>query len=190
MERIYIEDETFDKADFAQTGLMKGEYDNCIFTGCNFSGVDLSDMSFSECEMTDCNMSMAKLMKTAFKDVRFKNCKLLGLRFDECSHFLFSVQFENCVLHLASFYKSRLKKTRFINCNLKEADFTEADLTGAVFENCDLTDAHFERTLLEKADLRSAFNFSIDPGANEINGAKFSMSGLPGLLGKYKIVIE
>jgi fluoroquinolone resistance protein len=190
MERTYIEDEVFDKIDFTQQRIIKGEYDNCTFTGCNFSGTDLTEISFSECKMTDCNLSMAIIAKAAFKDVQFKNCKLLGLKFDECSDFLFSVSFELCVLHLSSFYKSRLKKTRFLGCNLKEVDFTEADLTSAVFENCDLTDAHFERTVLEKADLRTAFHYSIDPDINSIKGAKFSIEGIPGLLEKYKIVIE
>jgi fluoroquinolone resistance protein len=191
MERTYIEDEVFNKVDFTQEKITRGgEYDNCSFTGCNFSGTDLAEISFSECEMTDCNLSTVTLSKTGFRDVKFRNCKMLGLRFDDCSDFLFSVAFENCVLDLSSFYKSRLKKTRFVNCSLKEVDFTEADLTSAFLDKCDLTGAHFERTILEKADLRTAFNYSIDPEQNRVAGARFSMNGIPGLLLKYKIVIE
>jgi hypothetical protein len=43
---------------------------------------------------------------------------------------------------------------------------------------------------LEKADFRSAFNFSIDPEMNRMKKAKFSRTGVFGLLHKYNIEIE
>src|SRR5690606_41192376 len=72
--------------------------------------------------------------------------------FRSCSELLFSVDFDNCLLNLSSFYKRNLKKTKFTNCSLHEVDFTEANLALAVFENCDLAGAVFEHTNLEKAD--------------------------------------
>jgi len=135
-------------------------------------------------------MSMAALHNTSFNNVSFRSCKLLGLHFDECAKILFSVRFENCVLNLASFYKMNLKKTVFLNTSLQEADFTEADLTSSDFSGCDLTLAVFERTNLEKADFRSSTNYIINPAVNKIKKAKFNLSGLPGLLTSYDIVIE
>ena len=73
---------------------------------------------------------------------------------------------------------------------MQETDFAECDLTEAVFNNCDLMNAIFDSTILIKADLRTAFNFSINPEQNNIKKAKFSINGLPGLLGKYDIEIE
>jgi uncharacterized protein YjbI with pentapeptide repeats len=84
----------------------------------------------------------------------------------------------------------KLKKTRFKNSNLSEVDFTEADLTNSLFENCDLSGARFERTILEKADLSTSHNYSIDPELNKIKKAKFSILGIAGLLDKYDIEIE
>jgi hypothetical protein len=43
---------------------------------------------------------------------------------------------------------------------------------------------------LEKADFRTAFNYSINPETNRIKKAKFSKEGLNGLLDKYDIEIE
>ncbi len=83
-----------------------------------------------------------------------------------------------------------LKKTTFKNLNLYEADFTGCDLTGSVLDNCDLTRATFESTVIEKADLRTAFNYSIDPEINRIKKAMFSLSGVTGLLEKYDIDID
>jgi len=124
------------------------------------------------------------------REVRFKDCKLLGLNFNDCNTFLMDVFFENCQLSLVSFYKLPLKDTVFKNCNLQEADFTEADLSAAVFENCDLERSVFENTVLEKTDFRTAFNYNIDPSANRIQKAKFSTNGLQGLLTKYNLDIE
>jgi uncharacterized protein YjbI with pentapeptide repeats len=83
-----------------------------------------------------------------------------------------------------------MKKTVFAKCKLHEADFTETDLSLAVFAECDLTRAIFENTNLEKTDLRTAFNFSIDPSRNKVKKAKFSASGLSGLLGRFDLDIE
>jgi uncharacterized protein YjbI with pentapeptide repeats len=56
-----------------------------------------------------------------------------------------------------------------------------------IFENCDLAGAIFENTILERADFRTARNFSLDPEINQIKKAKFSLADLPGLLLKYDI---
>jgi hypothetical protein len=48
----------------------------------------------------------------------------------------------------------------------------------------------FEETNLEKTDLRTAYNYTIDPDKNKLKKAAFSLNGLPGLLSKYDIVIE
>ncbi|NTU98279.1 MAG: pentapeptide repeat-containing protein, partial [Chlorobiaceae bacterium] len=89
-----------------------------------------------------------------------------------------------------SFRKLKLRKTVFQKCDLREADFTETDLSGSSFAECDLLLALFHHTNLENADLRSAFNYSINPGDNRLRKAKFSMNGLGGLLDCYGIEIE
>jgi uncharacterized protein YjbI with pentapeptide repeats len=73
---------------------------------------------------------------------------------------------------------------------LQQVDFTEADLSGADFADCDLLQATFDNTILEKADLRTAVNFSIDPERNKLKKAKFTTAGLAGLLDKYNLLID
>jgi len=63
-------------------------------------------------------------------------------------------------------------------------------LTSSVFDNCNLLQAVFDRTILEKADLRNSYNYSIDPEINRIKKARFSILGISGLLDKYDIDIE
>lgn len=129
-------------------------------------------------------------MDTGFQEVKFKDCKRLGLHFENGNDFLFSVNFEGCNLNLASFYQRKIKKAKFKDCTLVETDFSETDLNMAIFNNCDLSGAIFDRTNLEKADFRTSFNFSIDPEINTLKKARFSRSELSGLLDKYKLDIE
>ena len=115
---------------------------------------------------------------------------MLGLRFENCNQVGLSVSFKNCNLNLSSFFRTKLKKTTFTGVKLQEADFSECDLSSSVFDECDLTRAAFQGTIIEKADFRTSFNYSIDPENNRIKGAKFALAGVPGLLDKYNLEIE
>jgi uncharacterized protein YjbI with pentapeptide repeats len=189
MKQEFI-DKTFDKRDYKENPLKKGEYENCSFTSCDLSGTDLSDIMFIDCRFTGCNLSLANINNTVFRDCVFGECKLLGLRFDSCNKFGLAFRFEQCTLNHSSYYKTKIQGTLFKNSQLQEADFSECDLTGSVFDHCDLTRALFEQTILEKADLRNAYNFSIDPERNRLKKARFSLTGVPGLLDKYHIDID
>jgi len=64
-----------------------------------------------------------------------------------------------------------------------------ANLNKAIFKACDLSGAIFSETILEEADFRTAFYFSIDPEKNKLKKAKFTSNGLQGLLHKYQLNI-
>jgi uncharacterized protein YjbI with pentapeptide repeats len=189
MVKTYVESQDFKGKDYTQKPLDLAEYENCSFTDCNFSGTDLSDIFFVDCVFESCDLSNAKLNETAFRTVRFKHCKLLGLHFDDCNAFLLSLGFDTCVLNYSIFFKLKLKNTHFENCRLEEVDFTETDLSNAIFGQCDLQKAVFENTNLQGADLRTAYNFSIDPEQNRIKKAKFSAQNIVGLLDRYDITV-
>ncbi len=180
----------FEKIDYTTSMLPRGEYENCIFKNCNFYNIDLSNYKFIECKFDGCDLSLVKVRNTTLNDISFLNSKLLGIQFQECNSFLFSVSFANCVLKMSVFYKLKLKKYKFNNCNLQEADFTDADLSNSIFDNCDLQRTVFYNTNLEKADFTTSFNYSFDPERNRIKKARFSRLGVTGLLDKYNIEIE
>ncbi len=133
---------------------------------------------------------MVNLVETQLNDVRFNNCKILGVKFEYCNPNLFRVGFRGCTLNHSTFYQMRMKKTLFRNCQLQEVDFTETILHEAVFDQCDLTGAAFSYTQLQKANFSTAFNFTIDPETNQLKKAVFSCDNLTGLLGKYDLVIR
>jgi len=190
METTYFEDLEVHTKDFTEVPLVPGNYENCSFSHCNFSSSSLSGISFAECNFIHCNLSMVQLHNTALKDVKFKDCKLLGMHFEHCSPFLLKLHFESCILDLCSFYKLKLAKTPFTHCSLKETDLTETDLSNVLFNDCDMQGAIFYNTILEKADLRTAYNYVLDPENNRLKKARFSLQGITGLLHKYDIFIE
>lgn len=183
----YLSDIEINKATLLESALQQGEYENCIFSELDLANFDFSHFKFIKCRFESCNLSLTRLSKTAFQEVHFKDCKMMGWRMDQCSDFSLSVSFENCLLQHASFYKKKLARTRFENCQLQEADFTECDLSYAELIDCDLNLAVFVDTNLEKADLRTASRYTLDPEQNKIKRAKFSWPALAGLLHKYDI---
>lgn len=186
MPHLYFADQVFKDS----KTIEKGNYEACRFLNCILPNSDLSEVKFIECEFENCDFSSSTLYDTSFNNVFFKDCKLLGLRFENCNSFLFSIDFKRCNLNLSSFFQMNPKSISFRNCNLKEVDFSEANLIETVFENCDLDSAIFKKSNLRKTDFRSSYNFSVDPQINNIQQAKFSLQGLPGLLEKYHLDIE
>lgn len=183
------EDQTFTKLPAAHLKAAQ-TYEHCKFISCDFSNAYLDGLVFIDCTFEDCNLLLASVGATGFQNVVFKRCKLSGVNFGKGRDFLFEVNFEGCILDNAIFYQKKNKKGKFTDCSMIETDLTEADLTEAKFINCNLHRAFFSRTILKGADLRSSYNFSIDPDDNTVKKAQFSLHGLPGLLGKYDIKIE
>lgn len=183
-------DKKYSKTNFTEQFLPKGDYENCIFENCDFSNSDVSETKFIDCTFTACNLSMTKLNNSVFRDCTFIECKMLAVHFEDCNEYGLSFSFTNCLLNHSSFYQTKMKGLDFKTCQLVEVDFTQCDLTQASFSNCDLLNAKFENTVLEKADLRTARNYSIDPTINKIRKAKFTLPDVLGLLDKYDIEIE
>jgi uncharacterized protein YjbI with pentapeptide repeats len=186
----FIENKLFEKENLSDQGLPSGEYVACEFRFCDFSNSSLAGSKFDSCTFFECNLSLVKLSGTSFQDVSFTNCKLLGLHFEECNPFGLTFTFTSCQLNHSSFYQLKMKNQIFSKCHLEEVDFTESDLMEASFDECILLGARFENTNLIKADFRTAQHYSIDPTINRIKKAKFSLSGIPGLLAKFDVVIE
>ena len=184
-----IEDKTFTKITAEAFSGYNNTYENCSFINSELSYADLSSITFVNCKFQGCNLTLIRLSDTGLQDIHFKDCKLSGADFSKSRDFLFEVNFEACILDNAVFYKKKNKGARFTDCSMTETDFTEADLTDAVFVNCNLNRAFFSRTILKNADLRTSYNYTIDPDINMLKKARFSVHGLPGLLAKYDIRI-
>ena len=190
MQKNYTADQRFDKKDFTTSPLSFGDFEQCHFIQCNFNGVDLNDFNFINCEFVECNLSLAQINGTTFQEVNFTNCKMMGFNLETSNKFGLKVKFNQCILNDSSFYEVQLPKTHFKDCALEHVDFAYADFSQTFFENCNLKNAIFEQTNLEKANLISSFNFSINPTQNKIKNAKFSKENCLGLLDIFNVKIE
>jgi uncharacterized protein YjbI with pentapeptide repeats len=188
IEAIY--EKTFTDVDYTNQKPNGNEFARCIFKNCNFSNCDFTNLEFMDTQFDNCNLSMIKTANTQLKNVKFINCKMIGIDLSICNSFLLAVGFDKCILDYSTFQRKKIKNTIFNDCAVKEVDFTEADLTSSGFLNCDLTRSTFQNTILEKADFRTARNYSFDLNLNRVKKAKFSTSGVIGLLDKYQIIIE
>jgi uncharacterized protein YjbI with pentapeptide repeats len=79
-----------------------------------------------------------------------------------------------------AFTGSKVRECYFTNTCLNSANFDGAELSGTTFHNCDLC----------KADFSRATQYSIDPSANKIKKAKFSLPEVVGLLQGFDIIID
>ena len=189
-ELAYFAGQKFENVSRKANPPKPGEYENCRFLNCDLEECNFSDFVFTDCEFIGCNLSLIKLTQTTFRDAKFQSCKMLGIHFEECNDFGLSFRFDNCTLDHSSFYGTKINKTIFRDSRLLEVDFSESDLTDSSFLNCDLSGALFENTNLEKTDFLTSYGYSLDPERNRLRKTRFSSNGLPGLLGKYDIIIE
>lgn len=189
MEDLIHIQKTFDKVIWIGKRINNREFEDCVFQNCDFSNSNFSNNTFMDCEFINCNLAMTDLTGTSLKTVRFKDCKLLGIHFSKCTDFLFTVNFQDCVLDYSSFANKKMPKTKFTTCSMKEVNFVGTNLTNSVFENCNLDNAVFNDTQLAGVDFTTAYNYKIDPEFNPMKKAKFSSQGISGLLDKYDIKI-
>ncbi len=186
----HIVDKVFEKIDFSQQKLPKGEYEHCRFINCQFNGCNLSHYRFIDCEFENCEMSLVVFDQTALQNVKFKTTKLTGVSFEKCNPFLLTLKFDQCKLNLASLANLNIPGTHFLSCDMVEINLTGTYLRDAIFDNCDLDHAIFYKTDLTNADLRTAYNYIIDPENNRLKNARFSFPACKGLLTKYDVCIE
>ena len=85
--------------------------------------------------------------------------------------------------------QSFIEDETFKGVNFKESPLEKATYESCTFNNFDFLNAKFDNTILEKADLRSSFNYTINSENNRLKGAKFSLKEVVGLLSQYQIKI-
>jgi len=119
----YITDQTFEGISCEE--LTLAEYENCVFKGSSFNKADLSNFTFVDCEFIACDLSSIRSKKTSFRDVYFRDCKLMGIHFEDNSR-LIEVDFTEASLEGVSFEGCNLTGSVFQMSNLEKSDFSGA----------------------------------------------------------------
>lgn len=183
------EGQVFKSEDFSKKSLESNSFINCSFDRCNFSESILRNAKFCSCTFTNCNFSLIKLEGSRLQDVWFVDCKIVGAEFFKCDKTFFSVFFKNSLLHYCNFSDLIMKNATFNGCKLKENHFTNTYLVSADFSHADLSGTIFHKCDLSKADFSTATQYDINPEANKIKKAKFSLPEAANLLKGFDIII-
>ncbi|MCP3967235.1 MAG: pentapeptide repeat-containing protein [Lentisphaerae bacterium] len=188
-DSIY-EDETFKQIN--ATGLVFGkkEFFGCTFKNCDFSKSNLTNAVFEDCTFNSCNLSLCNVLNTSFRMIEFKHCKLTGIDFCDVNTFSLDIKFYNSRVQMCSFSDLDLKGGCFKFCQIFESDFFGTNLQKVSFQNSDLAQSKFQDVNLEKANLKGAKNYQINPLINIINGAIFSLPEAISLLNAFEIKLD
>ncbi|MGL1892806.1 MAG: pentapeptide repeat-containing protein [Spirochaetaceae bacterium] len=186
----YIENEIIDSLQGADKSIIYKVFSNCTFNSCDFSNTNFSETTFEDCIFNDCNFSVSNFFQTKFRGVKFDGCKLLGLNFRKCDQFVIDFEFNNCLIQGCSFSDMKLNKIKFLKSSVIDCDFFDSFLSGADFSGCDLSETNFLHSDLRKANFKGAKKYIINPSANKIEKAIFSLPEAMSLLRDYKIIIK
>jgi fluoroquinolone resistance protein len=187
-------DSEYDNQNFVNISLRQSiisriEFQSCTFEKCDLAHSTLTECRFLDCTFQGCDLSLMKPNGSSFTNCTFKTCKLVGINWLEASK-QFSVDFDDCIINLSSFFGINLKRRKITNCIAHEVDFTESNMTEC---DCNMTDFNksiFSRTNLTKANLKEAINYSIDFRSNTLTKTKFSLPDAMSLLDFLDIVVS
>ena len=181
-------DHLFENIDFSIQELNFDRYENTTFKNCNFS--DFSHVDFTDCTFETCNLSNVKFNNCKLDQVSFYGCKMVGAQFSQSKEFGFEIHAVECNLDYSSFDRKKLNKSSFEKCSFQESNLTQCDFSKAKLNQCDFKGALFDQTNLTGVDMRSCYQFQIDPTQNFIKKAKFRAQDLAGLLYRFNIIIS
>ena len=181
--------EKFSETSFSDKDLTGHVFEDCSFDKCELRDAILTRTRFIDCKFKSCDLSNAVLKSATFRDVAFDDCKLLGLQWAQLAT-LVNPSFRESNLNYCGFVGLKLKKTTFYKCNLRETDYSQADVSESDFRESNLLNARFNGTSLLKSDFRGAKDYLIDPIANQVRGARFTLPEAQGLLAGLGVVID
>ncbi len=185
-----FETQEFTQKNFSLHIFEGDSYVDCTFKGCQFNEADLGGAAFSNCRFENCNLSLVKVAACRFHQITFLETKFVGVQFYTCEKKFFTLNAIGCILDNCNFSDLKMKRARFDRSKIKECYYLRSDLTEASFAEADLAGTIFHECNLARADFRGAINYNVDPKANQIKKAKFTMPEAMALLSHFDIVLE
>jgi uncharacterized protein YjbI with pentapeptide repeats len=190
----FLTGDDFYKKKFSNISLsgkaLKGkEFENCIFDKCKFIDVSFNKCRFIECVFKNCLLSAIKPYGSTFNEIKFVDCKVIGVDWTKASRVLF-LSFLRCNISYSNFSYLAFSKFKAKKCVAKEVSFIGSGLSGAVLTKTDFGKSRFNNTDLTGADFRKAYNYFIDIRFNKLKGARFSLPEASNLLKSLDLIIE
>ena len=139
----------------------------------------LESQTIEECIFENCDLSNQRFIKKSFGRVIFRNCKLVGTTFFDCSlrdiSFCDSlskyINFSGCkmssmIISNCDFSYATLEENVFHNIfvdhvNFSNAEFVKLNLKGIDFSSSDITNVLFERNMVEGMIINYSQSFEL-----------------------------
>ncbi len=174
--------------------LSRASFSDCSFTKCAFAGAVFRDGAFIDCLFRECDLSSIKVPDTNWVNCRFVGSKVIGVDWAEAggahSKLPLSLAFEGCNVSYSSFFGLSVTGLVVERCIAYEVEFGEANLSDGVFTGTDFHGSTFHHTNLSRADFSGAKNYTIDPTANTVKRAIFSLPEAVSLLRGFEVILR
>lgn len=192
MEKQYYQGEIFEGEDFP--ALENAEFNDCTFRGCRWDSLRIKNCSFLSCTFERCAWSGVVFSFCQMRDAWFSGCAFRSIAWGGLQGRSALVQpfgkAERCEFRYNEFSGMNFIRFDFSSCRLGDCTFDDCRLTEADFHGVPLGGTQFSRCDLRKADFREATGYTIDPSANQMQGARFSFPDVVALLGGFGLKIE
>lgn len=175
-----VDDGSFHEgAAFTGLDLREERWSDVELLDCTVSDSDFGEATFDRCSFEDvtfarCDLSIVKLGGSAFRGVRFVDCKLTGIDWSRAHDLTFEVSFADCVLDFSAFVGMKLKGLKATGGKAHNVVFADSDLRDITFERIDLAGTSLTGNDLRGADLSTCTNVELEPNTNRLH-----KTGLP-----------
>jgi uncharacterized protein YjbI with pentapeptide repeats len=181
--------ETFLKLVLTEEIIESKVFEECEFTDCIFTGCRFEKCRLLNCKFEKCDLSNIIPMNSEFREVKFANCKAIGIDWTRAGK-IKELSFSESLVNYSNFRLLKLPKTVLKKCEVKDADFIETDLKDSDLAGSDFENSIFFKTDLSGVDLTHATNYAIDINSNTLKKTRFSLPEALSLLSNLDIIVE
>lgn len=160
-----------------ETEIVKRQFEGVFLTKFDVSRLSFKQVVFKNCRLMGCTFD-----ETEFVDVKFINCDFYNSSFNDA--YFKCCSFRSSKAVLADFYGSSLNHVSFADCHMTEAGFDTArmgyiraentDFTESSFSKCRITNTDWKNVCFEKANFFKTVLKGVDFSACNINGITIS----------------
>lgn len=188
-EKDAYSQETFSRLVLTEETMESKVFDECEFTDCVFIGSRFEKCRLLNCKFEKCDLSNLIPMNSEFREVKFTNCKTIGIDWTRAGK-IKELHFSECLVNYSNFRLLKLPKTVMKKCEVKDVDFIETDLKDSNLTGSNFEHSTFFKTNLSGVDFTHATNYIIDVNNNTLKKTRFSLPEALSLLSNLDIIVE
>jgi uncharacterized protein YjbI with pentapeptide repeats len=169
-------------ADLAGVEARSAEILRSRLVEANLGGAQLRNLVLTDCELRGGSLANLAAITASVTRCAFSGARMTGLSLPEAV--IDDARFGDCLIDLAGFAFSKLRRTIFTDCILRDADFRDVRFSSVRFHRCDLSGAQFSGARWERSELRGCTLEGIQ-GIEGLRGVAMDWSDVVGLAGTF-----